>query len=387
MRSSRLTFLAFAAFLGIGLACSFGDEGGGGEWGEGPPRASIRRATVVEVSPAAAGSVADVLTSSATVQSEAEANLFPAATGTVKEVRVEEGDPVRRDQVLAVIDNATLQAGSTRASAEVERLAADVARLEELFARGAVSERELSDARYSLETARTSAWEAGRSSGQTRIKSPIDGIVSVREIRVGELATSGARAFQVVDLARLRVIAALPERDLARVTPGQPVKLVSAYDTDVFTQGTVTRVAPVVDPTSGTFRVTVDLDPEQATLRPGQFVTVEIEVDRHDDVLVVPRQAIVWEDGTSVVYRMIDAPEDEDTGDADAEPVADEDTDGDTEGPQFVAERVVVELGLVDEISAEILTGIETGDPIVTVGQTNLRDGAPIRAVTDEENG
>ncbi len=366
-----------ASLVVICLACGMGDgeEKGDGDWGGH----AIERATVVETHTVATGSVGDSLSSSAVVESEAMADLFPATSGIVKEIRAEEGDAVVEGQVLAVIDNASVAAGSARARADVERLQGEVARLESLSAQGAVSSREVDEARHSLRTARTSAWEAGAGVGQTRIKSPIDGIVAMRDVRVGELASSGARAFQVVDLDRLRVVASLPERDLPRVAVGQPVTLVSAYDPNVKTTGFVARVAPVVDPTSGTFRVTVDLSQDQSVLRPGQFVSVEIEVDRHDDVLVIPREAVVYEDGSPVAYRMIDKPIEPDTGDE--EPEDDEDADSDTEdpGPKFIAERVVITIGLMDNNWAEITEGIDLDDEVVSIGQSNLRDSAPVR--------
>lgn len=369
------TLLA-ASVLAISLACGMGggDDQRGGDWGG----QAIERATVVETHTVATGTVGDTLSSSAVVESEAMADLFPVTSGIVKEIRVEEGDAVVDGQVLAVIDNASVAAGSARARADVERLQAEVTRLESLAAQGAVSSREVEEAQYNLRTARTSAWEAGAGVGQTRIKSPINGIVAVRDVRIGELASSGQRAFQVVDLDRLRVIASLPERDLPRVFVGQPVTLVSAYDPNVKTTGVVGRVAPVVDPTSGTFRVTVDLSQDQTVLRPGQFVSVEIEVDRHDNVLVIPREAVVYEDGSPVAYRMIDKPIEPDTGDDD-EPAEDADSDTEDTGPKFVAERVVITVGLMDNDWAEITEGLDLDDEVVVVGQSNLRDGAPVR--------
>ncbi len=370
------TILA-TSLIALSLACGMGDgeKEGDGNWGG----QAIERATVVETQTVATGSVGDSLSSSAVVESEAMADLFPVTSGIVKEIRVEEGDPVVEGQVLAVIDNASVAAGSARARADVERLQAEVARLESLSAQGAVSSREVDEARHSLRTARTSAWEAGAGVGQTRIKSPINGIVAMRDIRVGELASSGARAFQVVDLDRLRVVASLPERDLPRVAVGQSVTLVSAYDPNVKTTGVVGRVAPVVDPTSGTFRVTVNLSQDQTVLRPGQFVSVEIEVDRHDDVLVIPREAVVYEDGSPVAYRMIDKPIEVDTGDEEAEDGEDADSDTEDTGPKFIAERVVITVGLMDNTWAEITEGMALDDEVVVVGQSNLRDSAPIR--------
>jgi membrane fusion protein (multidrug efflux system) len=177
------------------------------------------------------------------------------------------------------------------------------------------------------------------------------------------------------------------------VRVGQTARLVSAYDEDVWTRGVVRRVAPVVDAASGTFRVTVGLASDQNVLRPGQYVSVELEVDRHQGVVVIPRKALIYEDGTPIVYRMIPKPEEEDeeSEDGSKEEVAfnfswpwaraAEDTDeGEEEEPEseWVAERVVVGVGLVDALSVEVLDGVEQGDDVVVVGQSNLKDGAAV---------
>lgn len=389
----------FSVALLVGaIACAGGGppgNGGPGQAGDEQHEGEPDPAAVVELVEVARGDVADLLVTSATVESEAQADLFPVATGNVVSVHVDEGDPVEGGDVLAVVDNASLDAGAERASTELDKARRELTRVESLYEQGAVSERELSEARFALEQAQSSAREARRTHGQTRITAPFDGVVAVRDVRVGELASSGKRAFQVVDLDRLRVVAALPERDLSRVEVGQTARLVAAYDDEVWTAGTVDRIAPVVDPQSGTFRVTIGLDPDQTVLRPGQYVSVELVVDRHEGVVSIPRKALVYEDGVPIVYRMIPAPE----GEADDEEGDDEEADGggfawslpwggdadsDTEaseedqGPQHVAERVVLEIGLVDAERVEVLEGLEPGDQVVLVGQSTLKDGAPI---------
>lgn len=396
----------------LALAACGSDEAGDDN-GKGEDRKPVDPVTVVEVAPVALGSVAEMLASTAVVESEAQADIIPSAPGVVLSLHKDEGDPVERGDLLAVLDNVSLGAGAERTRAEVQRLEQQVNDMRELHRRGAVSDRELADLEYSLRGARTSAREASRSFGQTRLTAPFAGVVASRNVRIGELAMNGAPAFRVVDLERLRVVTSLPERDLSRVAVGQPARLVSAYDAEVSGTGVVVRIAPVVDSTSGTFRVTLDLGAEQDALRPGQFVSVDLEVDRHDDVLVVPRKALVYEDGEPLVYLMVDPPPPEEDSDEDGEDAEDEgsswppawwpfgggdaDEDGDEdgaededEGPKKVAQRTLVELGLVDDAAAEIVEGVAAGDLVITVGQSHLRDGARVRAIdpdagTDEE--
>jgi membrane fusion protein (multidrug efflux system) len=350
--------------------------------------------TVVEVAPVGTGSVLDELVTNATLEAERQADLFPLTTGKVLSVLVDEGDRVVRGQLLATVEATALGAGAERAGAEVAKQARDLDRLTELHGRGAVSDLELQNAQHALATARSSAREASASYSGARIEAPFDGLVALRDVRVGALASPSTRAFQVVDPTTTRVVAAIPERDAGRVTVGQLVRLVSAYDPSMSAMGRVDRVSPVVDANTGTLRVTVVADPGQTALRPGQFVSVRLVVDRHDDVLVVPRDTIVYEDGRPIVYRMVvDEPKAEAEvpaadapaaggfdlskwfgGGAPAEPVADEEPT-----VAYVARRTPVVLGLVDQELAEIKEGLAAGDPVVVVGQSNLRDGAPVR--------
>lgn len=345
------------------LACSGGD-------GDDKEEDAARPVTVVNVQSADRGAVVDRLVTTAVVEARRSADLVPVTPGTVVSVHADDGDPVQRGDLLAILESVSLQAGADRSRAEVGRLDAQLRDTERLHAQGAVSQRDLDDLRYQLKAARVNAREASRSFGQTRLTAPFDGVVARRDVKVGELATSSTPAFQVVDLGSLLVRVDLPERDVGRVGPGQPVRLISAYDEEIRGAGVVDRVAPVIDPSTGTFRVTVEVDDDQP-LRPGQFVKVELEVDRHDDVLTVPRKAVLWEDGRAHVFVMTD-PE---------PPAADaEEQDDAPDGP--VAARRTLQVGLMDDTHVEVLGGLEVGEQVVVVGQSNLKEGASIRAAS-----
>lgn len=363
--------------------------------------------TLVEVATVTVGSVGDHLVGSATVESEAQASLVPETQGVVTGIFVEEGDPVKKGQLLAVLASPTLEGGYERAAAELERATREAETAERLFAQGALSKAELDTAQQALRTARLAADEASRTRGFTRLESPIAGTVAQKGLRYGEVA-GGQPAFTIVDLDRLRVVVNLPERDVARVRPGLSATLVSAYDDALTATGKVLRVAPVIDAASGTFRVTVAVDPGQSTLRPGQFVSTRIEVDRHENVLTVPRRALVWEEGKAYVYLVRDLTPEEVAKEAeDAKKEAEmagkgggpggrggfsfsfggkdeaEEKPAELPGPKRKAVRVAVEVGYQDGELAEVKTGVKAGDPVVVVGTEALRDGARVRLPED----
>ena len=309
-----------------------------------------------------------------------------------------EGDAVTKGQLLAVIASPQLDAAYERASAELERTSAEAESAERLFQQGAIARSELDVAQRALAGARTAHQEASQTRGFTRLESPINGVVATRTIRFGETA-GPTPAFTIVDPGQLRVVVALPERDLARVSVGQPATVVSAYDEAVGATGQVVRVAPVVDTQTGTVRVTVALDPSQSVLRPGQYVSVRIEVARHDGVLTVPRRAVVWEEGRAYVYTLLEGPPPEEEGKEMDEPKEKEEEKsawsfdfggGDEEeeepevpGPYRRAHRVPVTLGYEDGVLAEVIEGVAPGEQVDTVGNQALRDDARVRLPTD----
>ena len=386
----RLSLLLLTAALGFAVACEGGGErAGDDETEEGAededkaPRSDPR--TLVEVKAVERGSVGDHLVTSGTVEAEAQADLVPELSGTVVALHVEEGDAVRKGQKLATLSSPNLEANKARAEAEMARARKDHAEVERLFGQGVISQRELDESSYRLETARTALDEALLMFQRTRITSPIAGTVAVRDVRLGEVA-GARRAFQVVDLSALRVVVKVPEKDLNRIAVGMSATLMGAYDEDASVPAEVIRIAPTVDPMSGTVRVTVELDPDQDLLRPGQFVSVRIEVGRHDDVLVIPRRALSWQDGEPVAYRVgIEEPPAPPEPDPEAEEEDDEEAEEEEPlpGPYRIARQIDLVLGYQDSAVVEVMEGLALGDEVVTNGGASLRDGARVRLAGD----
>ena len=345
--------------LGL-LACS------GSDWGS-DEEPSKPVATVVETIKAGPGTVSLKISTSAVVESEAYADLIPPMSGVVVSIEFDEGDAVTKGDVLAVLDNVALDAGRTRAVDEVGRLEAQLNELEALKSRGAVSDREVEDVRYQLRTARVSANEAVRSHGQTRITAPFDGVVAARNVRLGELAGTGTPAFSVVDASKLRVVTSLPERDLDRVAMGQRARLTSSYNEEAAAWASVIRIAPVVDPTTGTFRVTLGMEQGPSLLRPGQFVSVDLEVERFEDILVIPKAAVTYDLGQAFAHVVEDVEE------------------TDEEEAHQIVRRTALSLGVSDTKNVQIVEGLVGGEDVVILGQHHLREGARVRTNIGEE--
>lgn len=339
-------------------ACSGGKgeeskEGDSAEDDDDSAQEEEARATPVKVAAVEAGPIDQTIASSATVDAEERADILIEVNGTVESISVEEGDDVGQGAVLARLKNPTLKGELQRADAALQRAGEEFEALKKLSEQGFVARNDYETAAHSYDTAKVTAQQAKDSHAALELQSPIRGTISSRQIRFGEAVTPGRLAFQVVNLDKLRVEVNLPEKDLARLRVGQNARIRSEVLEGIEAAGRLERISPVVDPATGTVKVTVAIDRGDTPLRPGMFVNVDLIVDTHEQALLVPKRAIVYDEGEPLAFVI----------------------EGDT------AKRTPLEIGFSDRDRVEVTSGVALGDRLVIVGQSLLRDGAEVRVV------
>jgi len=182
------------------------------------------------------------------------------------------------------------------------------------------------------------------------IRSPINGTVAMRAAQPGQMAGAGTPLLRIVNLNAIFFEARVSETAVRYVRVGQPVTVtVDAYPGKQF-QGTVSRIYPVGSEGSRDFVVRVDMRNEGGMLKPQMFARGEILVGLHRGVVLIPKDAILTQDGKQVVFVV-------------------------REG---VARRVAVQTGYINGTNAEV-RGLPPGAQVVVQGQENLRDGDKVR--------
>jgi len=219
-------------------------------------------------------------------------------------------------------------------------------------------EEEIMAARSGVDAARAQLGLASDMLDKTAIRSPIDGIISHIWFDAGELVNPGAPAFRIVNSNTLSFEIGLSDREVLFVSTGQGVDVrVDALPDDVL-QGVITRVGVVADPLTGTFPVEITVYNDSGELMSGMITKAEILMEETPDSLVIPLYAVLPSDDEPAVFV-------EENG---------------------VANRRVVELGLIVDDLVSISSGIELNDRIVVRGAGYLADGDGVRVVREWES-
>ena len=213
----------------------------------------------------------------------------------------------------------------------------------------------LSSAQAQLAQARAGLASAQQQVANTRIYSPIDGIVSKRAAEVGQLAGPSSPLLTVVALDMVFFEAQVPETEIEKVKLGMPVEVkVDALPGKSFA-GQVDKLYPTGSTASRNFVVRVAVPNLARSLRPGMFARGSVVLERRRGVVVSKDALVKSEDGAFAVYV----------------------------AKGNLAEQRKVTLGVTTAETAEIRSGVSAGEQVIVVGQTALRDGATIRVVTE----
>ena len=307
----------------------------------------------VEAATVSTGDIAAFITGTASLEAEEEALVVAKTGGVVMDIFAEEGQYVKQGQALAKLDDERLALEMSRAEAALAKLKRDYERNEELFEKSLISAEEYERIKSDYETQQAARDLAQLELTYTTVAAPFSGIVSERLIKKGNMVATHAPTFRLTDFDPLLAILHVPERELNKLRTGQRAELqLDALYGEVFT-GAIKRISPIVDPTTGTFKVTVEVRDRSRQLKPGMFGRVRIVYDTHEDVLLVPKEAILAEDDESAVYVIRDT----------------------------MSFRQLVETGYSNNEHMEVLSGIAAGDVVITTGQNNLRDSTKVEVI------
>jgi len=288
------------------------------------------------------------------LEAEREIKVMARATGFVTELFVEEGDWVQDGQVLIRLDKEESELRLRQVEGGHNEAEVNFHRIKILHEKKMVSQSEFDTALRAFENSKLSLAEAKLNFAHTDIKAPINGIVLQRMVELGALVGSGKELFVVADMDPLLAKIHVPERRMFQLHSGQKAIVSAEALPDQSFDGNIRMISPIVEPESGTVKVTLEI-PANSMLKPGMFCTVRIITDSRLNTLIIPKKALVLETESDDVYVV-------------------------SEGK---ARLVDVSIGYSEGDRVEIISGVEEGMRVITVGHEGLKDGSPVRIVGD----
>jgi RND family efflux transporter MFP subunit len=349
--------------------------------GEKEAHRDAETATVVNAYMVASSSIENTLRFTGDIRAQRDVRIFSQVPNRIVEFRVDKGDFVRKNEILAVIENSILnrivdqaQAALQTAQANLTNIESEYERSERLFAEEAISRQQYDLIKTQYESAKAAHKQATAGYAQVRkqyedsyINAPFDGIIGQRFLELGDMASPGVPVFSIVQVDTMKVVISVSEREYGLMTARQNARLrVASFPDTVFT-GYVDKISPILDPISRLGNVELLFPNRYHKLISGMFGELEIILDRRMNVPVIPTY--------SILYRTV---------------VSDRATRLDERLQRIpyvyvvedsIAREREITLGYQSGGFAEVRSGVQTGEIIIVRGQHGIDSGDRVEIV------
>jgi len=336
---------------------SKGDSGKGNIAGGSNNQGAGEELIPVEVTLVERGLISDFILLSTNLETERMASVFSRVQGLVENISVEEGDNVKKGQVLMTLEADEYVLAEEKARLTYQSQKSDFDRMEAMYQQNLLSKEEFEKAKYTLGGLEVDWKQAKLNLSYTRIKTPISGIVGDRLIKPGDRIQPTDKLYTVINTNEMIAVVYAPEKELGNVSKNQQAFITSDHLAGQQYEGWIKRVSPVIDPQSGTFKITIGVKNKNNVLRAGMFVNTHIVTATHENAVLIPKKAIVYENEQLSVFVVKDS----------------------------IAMKVNLKVGFQDHEKIESLEGIEEGDRIIVVGQAGLKNNTKVRIVNEQK--
>lgn len=358
----------------------------GGSGGAFPgPGGQQQEATSVETIIAETTDVSDQIKSFGNIRAQEIVNVMPQISNRITQVYAQLGDTVRQGEVLAKIYEVPYRDQFQQAKLQIEqshsayvRDSLQFQRQKKLYKKNLISSTTFEEARAAFlnskaqyQASRASLTQSREDLDNTEIRSPVYGVVLSRNIAVGDLASTGEAAYQIANLTGLQARVFLPLEEWEKVEVGQPVDFRVSNREGISGKGRVTHISPRLDPTTGLGEVIISITDRGPYMHQGVLVESTINVTTHQNVVTLPRAALV-ENVQTLIEPESNSIQLERSYSAFI-------VQGDS-----LAIRHKLKLGIEQGNKVEILEGIQPGDEVVITGQSSLDDSTRVQVASNE---
>lgn len=277
-----------------------------------------------------------------------QAEIMATSAGKVMAVKYDLGTYVSQGATLVKVDSKLKELSLQATELNINKLKKDTDRYNKLLAGNAATEVQVNDTKYNYENALNQAEQIKQQINDASIAAPISGRVIKKNIEPGEFVNVGTSLGTILDVSRLKVQVMISENDVYKLKEGQHVKVGSSIFPDKKIDGVISYIAPQGDE-SHNYPVEIVIK-NSSQLRAGTFVSVEFSQKSSQQALLIPRSALVESVRNPYVYTVENG----------------------------VAKQRKIQVGRELGDNIEVLSGLKTGETVITTGQINLSEGAAV---------
>jgi len=279
-----------------------------------------------------------------------EIKVSPKSSGRVERIQKDVGQEVSVGEVLVELESSDLALQIEKTRIQLEDAKRILDQKKALVDSGAISKSEYDTALNTYQTTLLTMQQNENDQANAQIKSPINGIISAKNVSLGETVSSSTAVFTIVNIDKVQVNASLMEDEVNYVKVGQKVDLVVPAISDQTYKGTVSKISPYANDKDKTYPLWVEVENQKRVLKPGMFAELKLNYNRLENVITVPKDVIVDKGDKKIVYVV--------------------NVDKAVERP--------VKIGVVLNGMVEITEGLNSGDILITSGLKTLKDGKSV---------
>jgi len=290
------------------------------------------------------------------LEADLESAVTSKASGVILKINVEVGDKVKAGDVLAVLESDVQQLSYASANANYQKVLNNFERAKSLLKKGLANKESVDNLKFETKSLKTSLQQAKLDLDFTKVRAPISGVVTKRNIKKGNLIQVNTQVYEIVNFDSLQAVINVPEDKWNVFKKGLEVDFLFTSLTQTI-KGYIARIDPTVDSTTGTFKVVIALDKGTSSdynLRPGLFGKTQVVLNKHANTMLVSKNAVIREDDSAYVYEI--------------------------NPDNSVTKRQLV-LGYEMDDLLEVVSGIEADKSVVTTGKNNISEESKVEVI------
>jgi multidrug efflux system membrane fusion protein len=231
------------------------------------------------------------------LESSEQTNLAFKIGGRIASVSNDVGDFVKRNTVMAALDQDEISANVAQAELMYQKMKRDYDRVVQLYNDEAATKEQLQDITTAYNNAEQQMKVAKYNLELSRIAAPFDGYISMRRHEPGELVQAGDPVFIFVGKSStLKVVSGIAGRYVVGVKPGTRVDVISDSVADKIFKGRIKRIGMAADYATGTFPIELEIVDNSSLLRPGMVVSAEIGLGKTKSMILIPPESLIEAD-------------------------------------------------------------------------------------------